>query len=48
MAPVSQFRQSLVRAIMKTTISKTSALVGLVHASGDLVVTALTATPLNR
>jgi hypothetical protein len=33
---------------MKTTNSKTSVVVGLVRAPGDLVVTALTAIPLNR
>jgi len=33
---------------MKTTSSKTSVVVGLVHAPGDLVVTALIAMPLNR
>jgi hypothetical protein len=48
MGHVSQFRQSLVRAIMKTTNSKYSVVVGLVRAPGDLMVTGVTAIPLSR
>ena len=33
---------------MKTTNSKSSVVVGLVHASGDLVVAMLAAIPLDR
>lgn len=43
MALVSQFRQLLVRAFMKTTNSKTTVVVGSIRAPGDLVVTTLAA-----
>lgn len=48
MAPVSQFRQTLVRVLMNTTNSKTSVVVGLVRAPGDLVVASIAAIPLHH
>ena len=47
MGIVSPFRQSLVRAIMNTTNSKNSVVVGVVHVFGDPVVTMPVAIPLS-
>ena len=48
MDPVSQFRQSLVRAIMKTTNNKSTVVVWLVNVLLGHMVTSAAAIPLNR
>lgn len=46
MASVSQFRQSVVRAFMKTTMNKNAVVVGLNHAPGGFMASNPVATPL--